>query len=163
MLNLLCKLNMHKFVLDNDPRWPNTKCIRCRIQPKDNFWNAESNSGRQQRRYNSNYHWLSCEDNIRKNLQGNDAPTADEVDTLVYMLLENWDDYVAVSFMPKDTTAYPQLPEQVITEEEYNRRAEAIKGVNPFDIVESLKQIERENKMSELLDADCVVGACTIR
>jgi len=87
----------------------------------------------------------------------------DEVDQLVAMLMDNWDDYVAVSFMPKDTTAYPQLPEQVITEEEYNRRAAVIKDVNPKDIVEALKEIERENKMSELLDADCVGGACPIR
>lgn len=87
---------------------------------------------------------------------------ASEVGELVDMLLENWDDYVAVSFMPKDTTAYPQLPEEPITEHEYLSRAAALHST-PRDIVEALNEVERENKMSELLDADCAGGACPIR
>ncbi len=87
----------------------------------------------------------------------------DEVDELVDMLLENWDDYVAVSFMPKDTNAYPQLPEEVITEEEYLRRAKEIEHISAHAIVEALKELERENMMSDLLDADCVGGACPVR
>ncbi len=87
----------------------------------------------------------------------------DEVNDLVDMLLENWDDYVAVSFMPKDTTAYPQLPEEVITEEEYNERANKLAQINMNDIIEILKDTERENKMSELLDADCAGGSCPVR
>lgn len=87
----------------------------------------------------------------------------DEVDDLVDMLLENWDDYVAVSFMPKDTNAYPQLPEEPITDVEYLERAAKLTHINSRDIVEALKEIERENKMSELLDADCAGGACPVR
>lgn len=86
-----------------------------------------------------------------------------EVDTLVDMLLENWDDYVAVSFMPKDTNAYPQLPEEPITEDEYLDRAAKLTHIDANTIVEALKEVERENKMSELLDADCAGGACPIR
>jgi adenosylcobalamin-dependent ribonucleoside-triphosphate reductase len=86
-----------------------------------------------------------------------------EVEALVDMLLENWDDYVAVSFMPKDTTAYPQLPEEPITEAEYLERAAKLTHINAHDIVEALKEVERENKMSELLDADCAGGACPVR
>lgn len=85
-----------------------------------------------------------------------------EIEELVGMLLRNWDDYVAVSFMPKDTTAYPQLPEEPITEHEYLSRAAAL-HITSHDIVEALKAVERENKMSELLDADCASGACPIR
>ena len=87
----------------------------------------------------------------------------EEVNQLIAMLLDNWNNYVAVSFMPKNTTAYPQMPEQVITEQEYNSRAAVIKDVNPNDIVEALKEIERENKMSDLDDADCANGVCPIR
>jgi len=87
----------------------------------------------------------------------------DEVEELIDMLLDNWDDYVAVSFMPKDTTAYPQLPEEPITEIEYLERAAKLTHITSRDIVEALKEIERENKMSELLDPDCVNGACPIR
>lgn len=87
----------------------------------------------------------------------------DEVNELVDMLLENWDDYVAVSFMPKDTTAYPQLPEEPITEEEYINKTAKLMHIRTHDIVEALKDVERENKMSELLDQDCVGGACPIR
>lgn len=87
----------------------------------------------------------------------------DEVEAIVDMLLENWDEYVAVSFMPKDVTAYPQLPEEPITEEEYNTRAEKIAHINPQIIVEALKELERDNMMSELLDADCNSGVCPVR
>lgn len=87
----------------------------------------------------------------------------DEVNDLVDMLLYNWDDYVAVSFMPKDTTAYPQLPEEPITEKEYLSRAAKLTHINNKDLVEALKEIERENKMSELLDSDCIGGSCPIR
>lgn len=86
-----------------------------------------------------------------------------EIDELVDMLLQNWNDYVAVSFMPKDTTAYPQLPEEPITEKEYLDRAGKLTHIHPRDIVEALKEVERENKMSDLLDADCLGGACPIR
>jgi len=87
----------------------------------------------------------------------------DEVEALIDMLLENWDDYVAVSFMPKDTTAYPQLPEEPITEQEYLERAAKLTHIETHTIIEALKDIERENKMSELLDADCDSGVCPIR
>ena len=87
----------------------------------------------------------------------------DEVEDLVDMLLNNWDDYVAVSFMPKDTTAYPQLPEEPISAEEYEVRAKEVAHITAHDIVEQLKDLERENAMSELLDADCAGGACPIR
>jgi ribonucleoside-diphosphate reductase alpha chain/ribonucleoside-triphosphate reductase len=87
----------------------------------------------------------------------------DEVDSLVDMLLEHWDEYVAVSFMPKDTTAYPQLPEEPITEEEYYLRAGKLAHINNTQIIEALKELERENLMSELIDSDCASGACPVR
>lgn len=87
----------------------------------------------------------------------------DEVNDLVDMLLEHWDEYVAVSFMPKNTTAYPQLPEEPITEEEYYLRADKLTHITDTQIVEALKDLERENLMSDLIDADCASGACPVR
>jgi adenosylcobalamin-dependent ribonucleoside-triphosphate reductase len=89
--------------------------------------------------------------------------SADEVSDVIDMLLENWDDYVAVSFLPKDTTAYPQLPEEIIDEQTYNRLAAGIEHINQYSIVEALKETERENLMSDLEDPDCATGACPIR
>lgn len=87
----------------------------------------------------------------------------DEVDALIDMLLAHWDNYVAVSFMPKDTTAYPQLPEEEIDEAEYSRRASTLEHITPYMIVEALKELERENLMSDLEDQECATGACPIR
>ena len=89
--------------------------------------------------------------------------SSEEVNDLIDMLLDNWDDYVAVSFMPKDTNAYPQLPEQPITEIEYLQRAAKLIHIHPNDIVNALKDLERENKMSELTESDCEGGACPVR
>ena len=87
----------------------------------------------------------------------------DEVDGLIDMLLQYWDEYVGVSFMVKDTNVYPQMPEEVITEEEYNQRAKLIENITDKQIIEALKDIERENAMAELLEADCIGGYCPVR
>lgn len=87
----------------------------------------------------------------------------EEIPDLVEMLLQHWNEYVGVSFIMKNTTAYPQLPEQVITEEEYLRRYAQIQHITPSKILEDLQTIEFENAMTELLDADCIGGACPIR
>ncbi len=86
-----------------------------------------------------------------------------EIEELIDMLLEHWDDYVAVSFMPKDTTAYPQLPEEPITEEEYNILAAKLTHITPNTIVQALQRVEFDNKMADLEDSDCATGVCPIR
>jgi adenosylcobalamin-dependent ribonucleoside-triphosphate reductase len=87
----------------------------------------------------------------------------DEVNDLIDMLLKHWDEYVAVSFMPKDTTAYPQLPEEPITQSEYEDKASRLAFIQHRDIVEALKDLERTNLATELLDADCDAGYCPVR
>lgn len=87
----------------------------------------------------------------------------DEIDGLVNMILENWDDYIAVSFLPKDTTAYPLMPYEEITESEYISRAQLLSHITDDMIVELLTEYERENMMTDLLDSDCANGACPIR
>lgn len=90
----------------------------------------------------------------------------EEIDGLVDAILEYWDGYIAISFLPKfdhDNTPYPLMPEQATSEKEYNSRAELLAHVRMEDIVEQLKEIERENMLSDLLDVDCSTGACPIR
>lgn len=88
----------------------------------------------------------------------------DEVDGLVDSILENWDDYIAISFLPKYTAAYYLLPEESITADEYERRIKDIPAyVNEEYITEMLKALESSDGATELLDSDCVGGACPVR
>ncbi len=92
----------------------------------------------------------------------------DEVEPLVDAILENWDNYVAVSFMPKDTSEYPLLPEQEITEDEYlrlvdellDRRSEYVDNKSFHDL---LIMYETTDQATELLDASCFGGSCPVR
>jgi len=49
----------------------------------------------------------------------------DEVDQVVDWLLENWDHYVAVSFLPKSSEVYPLMPFEQITKEQYEEMVAA--------------------------------------
>ncbi len=89
--------------------------------------------------------------------------SADEVDELVDTILENWDDYIAISFLQKDTVAYPLLPEEPITKEEYDRRINERPALSEQAITDALNALETMNGATELLDADCVGGACPVR
>ena len=87
----------------------------------------------------------------------------EEIDGLVDAILEHWDEYVAISFLPAFTDAYPLLPEEPISEKEYEKRAKALKNVTPKKIREALTDIEREDAATEILDDACATGACPIR
>lgn len=86
-----------------------------------------------------------------------------EVEQLVDMILDNWDNYIAVAFLPKNTNAYPLLPEEPITEEEYNKRAAAIQGINAEYITKLLREYEHVDLSTEVLDPACDNGVCPIR
>lgn len=84
----------------------------------------------------------------------------DETNEIVDWLLNNWDSYVAVSFLfrndPSKTAAdlgYPYLPQEVVTKEDYD---EYVKQLLPVDI-------DSANSFEELTDMDCATGACPIR
>ncbi len=87
----------------------------------------------------------------------------EEVEELVDSILHNWDDYIAISFLPKDTSDYPLLPEEPITETEYTRRINDIPALSEYDITEALTILENSDQATELLDADCVGGVCPVR
>jgi len=102
-------------------------------------------------------HWTDHNTSITINF------TVDEIDALVDAILEHWDDYIAVSFLIKETMAYPLLPEEPITKEEYERRVNDLPHHTESDIINALTQLESHNGATELLDADCVGGACPVR
>jgi ribonucleoside-triphosphate reductase len=86
--------------------------------------------------------------------------SVDETKEIVDWLYNNWDSYVAVSFLfrndPSKTAkdlGYPYLPQEVTTKEIYE---EYIRQLLPVSIDEA-------NSFDDLLDQDCATGACPIR
>jgi ribonucleoside-triphosphate reductase len=84
----------------------------------------------------------------------------DEVSSIINWLLENWNSYVAVSFLFRtDPTknakdlGYEYLPQEVVTKEEYNKYINQLLPVN-FDKVHTYHEIKQE---------DCLTGACPIK
>ena len=86
----------------------------------------------------------------------------DEIPSIIDWILEdkNWNSYVGVSFLlradPTKTAkdlGYPYLPQQVITQEEYDCYNSKLKS---FDL-------DEDGLMIEDLDADCATGACPVR
>lgn len=84
----------------------------------------------------------------------------DEWDGLFDRIHESWDKYVGVSFIAKDSTAYPLMPYEAITEEEYTTRALSVDATNLYSL---LQKRELEDLASELLDDGCDNGVCPVR
>jgi ribonucleoside-triphosphate reductase len=83
----------------------------------------------------------------------------EEVPAIIDWLMENWDDYVGVSFLyrndPTKTAAdlgYSYLPQEVVTREAYQ---EYVAGLAPVVIDEKGVEVELEDA--------CATGACPIR
>jgi ribonucleoside-triphosphate reductase len=83
-----------------------------------------------------------------------------EVKDIVLWLLENWDTYVGVSWIfrndPTKTAkdlGYPYLPQEVITQEEYESYVTTLGEVD----------LSATDLMDELEDPDCATGACPVR
>ena len=82
----------------------------------------------------------------------------EEVPSIIGWLLENWDSYVAVSFLyrndPSKTAkdlGYSYLPQEVVTKARYD---EYVGELRPLKVVGSTE---------ELMDEQCSTGACPIR
>jgi ribonucleoside-triphosphate reductase len=84
----------------------------------------------------------------------------DEVPDIVDWLHTNWDIYVGVSFLfrndPTKTAkdlGYEYLPQEVVTEEVYNRYVEQLLDID----------IDSANTFDELVEDGCATGACPIK
>jgi ribonucleoside-triphosphate reductase len=97
-----------------------------------------------------------CQQNVSCTISYDPSETKDIVD----WLYNNWDSYVAVSFLfrndPTKTAAdlgYPYLPQEVVTKQVYEEYAAK---VQPIDL-------DASNSFEELIAEDCATGVCPIR
>ena len=83
---------------------------------------------------------------------------------MLLRLLENWDTYVGVSWIyradPTKTAkdlGYPYLPQEVITQADYEAYVAELK---PVDLSATDQMVDDE---ADLLGSECATGACPIR
>lgn len=96
-----------------------------------------------------------CEQNVSCTI----SYSLEETDDIVNWLFNNWDSYVAVSFLfrndPTKTAkdlGYPYLPQEVVTKEIYD------------EYVKQLKEIDLNVQVDDsILDDGCATGACPLR
>lgn len=87
--------------------------------------------------------------------------STDETQEIVDWLYQNWDSYVAVSFLFRNDASktaadlgYPYLPQEVTTKEIYEAYVAKLSDIN----------LDTANSFEELLSSDdCATGACPIR
>jgi ribonucleoside-triphosphate reductase len=116
--------------------------------------------------------------------------SVDETDQIVDWLYQNWDSYVAVSFLfrndPSKTAkdlGYPYLPQEVVTKEDYEEYVRRLLPVDidgpvqnstkptstkPTQIVQEVEQLpdpqgQEPESFYEIKDQDCATGACPVR
>lgn len=84
----------------------------------------------------------------------------EELNDIIDWLYNNWDSYVAVSFLKRNDPSktakdlgYPYLPQEVVTKEEF---IEYVTKLKPFNLDEF-------NSSEELLEDGCSGGVCPIR
>ena len=84
----------------------------------------------------------------------------DETESIINWLLNNWDCYVGVSFIyrtdPTKTAkdlGYLYLPQEIVTEQEYQEYLSQLKPV----------VLENINSFDEIMTDDCATGACPIK
>lgn len=82
----------------------------------------------------------------------------EEIEKLVY---ENFDKVVAVAFLPKYTDAYPQLPYEEITKEQYEEMIKSFPDLS--NLPKLVDKFERGEEFEDELDSDCSGGQCPIR
>ncbi|WDV45456.1 ribonucleoside-triphosphate reductase, adenosylcobalamin-dependent [Clostridiaceae bacterium M8S5] len=82
-----------------------------------------------------------------------------EWDGVEEWLWQNWDDVVAVSFLPLDDSFYKLLPYESITEKEYQKRVSEMKQFIPSLI----RKYEKYEMEFDIGNDSCESGVCPIR
>lgn len=83
----------------------------------------------------------------------------DEWEKVEEWVYENWDDTVALSFLPLEDSFYQLMPYESITEEEYNKRSAEMKPFRPSLIT----KYEKEEIELDFGSDGCDTGACPVR
>ncbi len=81
-----------------------------------------------------------------------------EWEDVALWVYENFEDIVGITFLPLYEETYPLLPYERTTKEDYEER---IAQVQPFDYELLAKMEDAEER--DIIDSDCVTGACPIR
>ena len=82
----------------------------------------------------------------------------EDIEKAVY---DNFSKVVAVSFLGKDCTAYPQMPYEAITKEQYDEMAKSFPDLS--SLAELINKYENEEYEGELLEDACAQGVCPTR
>lgn len=97
-----------------------------------------------------------CQQNVSATI----SYSVEEVPGIVDWLLENWDNYVGVSFLfradPTKTAkdlGYLYLPQEVVTKEAYDEYSARIQPI----------ELDKSNDIDAEIEDDCSSGACPIR
>ena len=80
--------------------------------------------------------------------------TLEELETIKEYLSIHWDNIKSVSFLLKDDHGFEQAPMEAIDEEQYQHLLSKVQDVS---------NLAHGAGISELMDSDCVSGACPVR
>lgn len=82
-----------------------------------------------------------------------------EWDEVADWLVENWNEFTGVSFLPLTDHKYDQAPYEDITEEKYLEMVEGLDNLD-HEFVTKYMDIEKRWEDIEIDDPDCTTGAC---
>lgn len=107
-----------------------------------------------------NRYKMLMENWCQQNVSATISYTVDEVDAIIDWLMDNWDNYVGVSFLfrtdPTKTAkdlGYLYLPQEVVTKEIYDEYTSRIQNI----------ELDKANDIDAELEDECAGGACPIR
>ena len=83
----------------------------------------------------------------------------DEWDEVAKMIHERWDEFIGVSFLPKEDHNYELAPYEKITKEKYE---ELFNSMKPFDHTLLQKYEEQETERDEVNIKSCDSGICPL-
>lgn len=83
----------------------------------------------------------------------------DEWELVEEWVYNNWDDTVALSFLPLEDSFYQLMPYEAITEEEFHKRSAEMKPFRPSLIT----KYEKEEVSIDIGNDGCDTGACPVR
>lgn len=104
--------------------------------------------------------YLSFQRNYTAHNTSNTVTVQDhEWEEVANWLWNNWDETIAVSFLPLTNHVYPLAPYQEISKAEYE---EMVKTYKPFD-KNLLSAYEQQETLLDIGDEACETGACPVR
>lgn len=139
-----------------DPHGPGTRVFEFPVKTRARQKASDKPATEQLERY-----FAVMDAYVEHNASNTISLSADEVPAVTDLLLSRWDEYVAVSFLAKDTNSYPLMPFEAISAEEYERRAARMPDLSRFSA--HLEARESVMTATDDLEAACEGAACPTR